>query len=150
MVIVTSYFTTKISRAVSFSMAGSGLGKMLMPQIVGLLLIFYDFRGVILIIGALSLHAVVGALLLQPVEWHMTKIKFDDESEPLISNTAVVKKNDDDGLNKKNTLGQQFFYKMDLNLLKDVHFLIINLVQACDNAVTVDFTLIFPFFLEVS
>lgn len=146
MVIVTSYFTTKKSKAVSFSMAGSGFGKMLMPQIVGFLLLLYDFRGVILIIGALSLHGVVGALLLQPLAWHMKKNFTEDETTPLLNETKKADQNDSE---KKMNIWQQIFHKMDLNLLKDFDFVIINLVLACDNAITVDFTLILPFFLEV-
>lgn len=145
MVIVTSYFTTKKSKAVSFSMAGSGLGKMLMPQIVGFLLSLYDFRGVILIIGALSLHGVVGALLLQPLAWHTKKILIEDETVPLLN----VDANKTDETEVDMNIWQQIFHKMDLNLLKDFNFVIINLVLACDNAITVDFTLILPFFLEV-
>lgn len=92
MVVVTSYLnlTTKKGRAVSFSMAGSGFGKMLMPQVVTLLVLFYDYRGVILIMGALALHGVVGSLMLHPVEWHMKKKLDGDESGPLL--TDCIKK----------------------------------------------------------
>lgn len=40
-------------------------------QIVNLLLMVYDFRGTVLILGALALHAVVGSALFQPISWHM-------------------------------------------------------------------------------
>lgn len=147
MVIVTSYFTSKKSMAVSFSMAGSGFGKMLMPQIVGFLLLLYDFRGVILIIGALSLHGVIGALLLHPLAWHMKKELIEDDTVPLLND--LKKRDQNDSKKMKKSIWQQIYHKMDLSLLKDFDFVIINLVLACDNAVTVDFTLILPFFLEV-
>lgn len=149
MVVVTSYFTTKKARAVSFSMAGSGIGKMLMPQVVTLLVIFYDYRGVILIIGALALHGLVGSLLFHPVEWHIKK-RVDDETMPLLIDHQKDLKS---MVHTENFQDESFWRRivnqLDLNLLKDSRFIILNLGLACDYAVAVDFTLIFPFFLEV-
>nr|CAD7452650.1 unnamed protein product [Timema tahoe] len=70
-VAVNTYFTTRKGRAVGLSLAGTGLGQMIMPHAVRLLLEEYGFRGTVLFIGGLSLHALVGAALFQPVEWHM-------------------------------------------------------------------------------
>lgn len=47
-----------------------------MPNIVRVLLDEYGFRGAALIMGALAFHGLVGAALLQPVQWHMKR--FDD------------------------------------------------------------------------
>jgi MFS family permease len=154
MVVVTSYFTTKKARAVSFSMAGSGFGKMLMPQTVTLLVIFYDHRGVILIIGALALNGLVGALLLHPVEWHMKKkiddVSDDDDTAPLLmksrKNLKIEAPNEEV---RMDSFWQRIAKQLDLNLLKDSRFIILNICLATDYAVAVDFTLIFPFFLEV-
>lgn len=151
MVVVTSYFTTKKARAVSFSLVGHGIGKMFMPQIIAFLSIYYDYRGVILIVGAITLHAVVGSLMMHPVEWHMNK--KDDEAMPLLmdsnnnSNYGIEMKKEEDI--KKESFWQRITKQLDLDLLKDSRFVILNLGLACDYAAAMDFTLIFPFFLEV-
>jgi hypothetical protein len=52
-------------------MVGTGLGMLAMPQAVQLLLEAYSFRGAVLVLGGISLHAIVGSMLLQPVKWHV-------------------------------------------------------------------------------
>lgn len=44
-----------------------------MPNVVRILLEEYGFRGAALIMGALAFHGLVGATLLQPVQWHMKR-----------------------------------------------------------------------------
>lgn len=62
---VKSYFTSRRSQAVGLSMAGTGVGQMLMPQVVRFLLDEFGYRGTTLILGGLSLNGLVGALLFQ-------------------------------------------------------------------------------------
>lgn len=38
----------------------------------------YGFRGTVALIAAISLHALVGALTLQPVQWHLIKKAIKD------------------------------------------------------------------------
>jgi predicted MFS family arabinose efflux permease len=52
-------------------MVGTALGMMAMPQAVQLLLEAYNFRGSVLILGGVALHALVGSMLLQPIRWHL-------------------------------------------------------------------------------
>ncbi|XP_046432819.1 monocarboxylate transporter 1-like isoform X1 [Neodiprion fabricii] len=98
-----SYFIQKRTQAVGLSMAGTTLGMMCMPQIVHLLLIHYNFRGAVLIIGGLALHSVLGSCLLQPVSWHLVPDPDDKlKSETLKSNGRVSEgekllKKDDNG-----------------------------------------------------
>lgn len=72
---VNSYFSTKRGRAVGLALAGTGLGQMIMPNIVRILLDEYGFKGTTLIMGALALNGVIGASLFQPVEWHMKQFE---------------------------------------------------------------------------
>lgn len=148
---VSSYFTTKKARAFGFSMAGTGLGQMILPLIVRILLSLYGFRGTVLVMGSLSLHGVVGALLFQPVKWHM-KQKSDnenvDEHTPLLSSSSTTsdsyKMSDhDEGFWKR------IAQSMDLNLLKDFRFVLLNVGLACAYTVSTDFSLVLPFFLQV-
>ncbi|CAH1399991.1 unnamed protein product [Nezara viridula] len=78
---INDYFSKKKGQAVGLSMTGTAVGFMLMPQIVRYLLDEYDFRSALLIIGALSLHAVVGAFLFQPVSWHKKAVMIEVEEE---------------------------------------------------------------------
>lgn len=64
-VAVKDYFSTNRGRAVGLSMAGTGLGQMLMPQLVGFLLNEFGFAWTTRIIGVLCLHGAVGSLLFQ-------------------------------------------------------------------------------------
>lgn len=83
---LNTYFKERRNKATGFAMTITGLGPILMPQLINLLLKFYTTEQTIFIIGGLSLHAFVAAILLQPVKWHM-KEKVDvekaDEDEEL-------------------------------------------------------------------
>lgn len=49
----------------------TGLGPILYPPMISALLIFYGIQGCVLILGAICMHIIMAALLLQPVKWHM-------------------------------------------------------------------------------
>lgn len=49
----------------------TGLGPILYPPMISALLIFYGIQGTVLILGAICMHIIMAALLLQPVKWHM-------------------------------------------------------------------------------
>ncbi|XP_011313909.1 monocarboxylate transporter 12 [Fopius arisanus] len=67
-VALNSYFSKKRGQAVSFSSAGTALAMMVVPQAAHFLLELYAFRGTMLIIGAWSMHSIVGACLLRPLK----------------------------------------------------------------------------------
>lgn len=96
-VALNTFFDKKRGQAVGFSMAGTALGMMLMPQVrnilkgnkflmmsnllvqlVHVLLDLYGFRGTTLIVGGCALHSVVGSCLLRPLK------------EPLLTSQAEV------------------------------------------------------------
>jgi MFS family permease len=149
---LSSYFTTRKSRAVSLTMAGTGFGQMILPQVVRLLLSEYGFRGTVLIMGSLSLHGIVGACLFQPVEWHLKRRESDcemlTETEPLLcrSSTSQAFVNID---YNGNGFWKKVAHSLDLSLLKDPRFVILNVGLACAYTVSIDFTLVLPFFLQV-
>lgn len=154
-VALSAYFTSKKSRAVGFAMAGTGFGQMILPQIVRSLLTEYGFRGTILIMGALSLHGVLGACLFQPVQRHLRRRKSDDEateSSPLLQSSPSTSSCASSYLMpdyKNNGFWRRVANSMDLSLLKDARFIVLNLGLACVYTVSVDFALILPFFLQV-
>lgn len=154
---VSSYFTTRKSRAFGFALAGTGFGQMIMPQIVKALLDQFGFRGTVLIMGSLSLHGVLGASLFQPVEWHLKRKALDDaeemsETQPLLPTSPSTSssmslyempQNNDRGF------WQRLADSLDLSLLKDIRFIILNFGLASAYTVSIDFALILPFFLQV-
>ena len=55
---------------------GIGLGFIAVPHLVQAMLENYGFRGTMLLLGGIALNSVVGALLYQPVEWHMVRLRL--------------------------------------------------------------------------
>uniref|UniRef100_A0A1Q3FSR7 Putative monocarboxylate transporter n=1 Tax=Culex tarsalis TaxID=7177 RepID=A0A1Q3FSR7_CULTA len=145
-VAINSYFRNNKGKAVGFALAGTGIGQILMPLLVQYLLDIFSFRGTTLIIGGLAFNGVVGAALLQPVEWHMKHV-LDEESNnerlPLIaaSSTPSNPSKSDSGWSKLAAL-------MDVAILKKVSFL--NLIIGLGLAYTAStsFSLFFPYFLQ--
>lgn len=132
-VALNHYFSKKRGQAVGLSMVGSGLGMLAMPQAVQLLLEAYSFHGAVLILGGVALHAIVGSMLLQPIEWHLKtakhmKIEERDQHEskgteleaqsPLLekSNVAVLTASAPADIEKQETAGK----KQSQNLLRIV------------------------------
>lgn len=73
-------------------MAGTALGMLILPQLISIFLESYGFRGALQIIGALALHAALGACLLQPAKWHMKEEKIDIELLEPIPGTPIPPK----------------------------------------------------------
>ncbi|XP_014300341.1 uncharacterized protein LOC103570490 [Microplitis demolitor] len=67
---VNTYFLEKRGRAMGLAMTITGFGPILMPQLITFLLYIYSPQGTIIILGAVTMHALMAALLLQPVKWH--------------------------------------------------------------------------------
>lgn len=51
----------------------AGIGPIIYPPLINYLLHIYDVSGCMLIIGAISLHMLVAAVLLQPLKWHLVR-----------------------------------------------------------------------------
>jgi len=70
---VNTYFKQKRRRATGFSWTITGLGPIFFPQVSTFLLDYYGAQGSILIYAGIGLNAVLCALTLQPVLWHVKK-----------------------------------------------------------------------------
>lgn len=77
------------------SMAGTALGMLIMPQLVRFLLETYDFRGAVLLLSGLALHAAVGATLLQPIKWHLKEEEVDIEMVEAPAMGIILEQEDD-------------------------------------------------------
>ncbi|CAG2056632.1 unnamed protein product [Timema podura] len=60
-----------------YAMTLTGIGPIIMPLVISKMMSTYGVQGTGLILGALSLHSMVGAFLLQPIKWHMKKKEGD-------------------------------------------------------------------------
>lgn len=68
---LNSYFRVRLNRASGVAMTLAGIGPILYPPLIQYLLINYDVNGCMLIIGAIALHMLIAAVLLQPIKWHL-------------------------------------------------------------------------------
>ncbi|XP_047545544.1 uncharacterized protein LOC125077612 [Vanessa atalanta] len=93
------YFSKKRGQAVGLSMAGTGFGLMVMPQLVKLLLSEYGFRWTVIILGALAFHAVLGSCLLQPVKRHLIDAPVDCEMQ-LVKEMECIHESDEEADDK--------------------------------------------------
>lgn len=69
------YFVKKRVFMMSLLQASKGVLISLYPILVKVLMNIYGFRGAMALIGAMSAHAIVGMLMLHPIEWHQKIVK---------------------------------------------------------------------------
>ncbi|XP_004526474.1 monocarboxylate transporter 13 [Ceratitis capitata] len=166
---INSYFTTKRGRAVGLALAGSGLGQVIVPHLVRLILDYYGFRTTVLAMSLLSLFGLFGAALLQPFSppvihnnrQHLRLLlSTDDEKNKTVppqTQVRVVEAGEEARAQIRKTedgccrnVSQRLVQAMDLELLQDVTFLSIIVGMALVYTSTIQFTMLFPHFLMYS
>uniref|UniRef100_A0A4Y0BLV3 MFS domain-containing protein n=1 Tax=Anopheles funestus TaxID=62324 RepID=A0A4Y0BLV3_ANOFN len=151
-VALNSFFRHRKGRAVGFALAGTGLGQIMMPLLVQYLLSNFNFRDTTLIISGLAFNGVVGACLLQPVEWHMKDSPAEDgrETQPLLPIHKLTQQVNGSFCTKPSCGWGKLAALMDFAILKQVSFL--NLIVGLGLAYTAStsFSLFFPYFLQKS
>ncbi|KAJ3657855.1 hypothetical protein Zmor_009632 [Zophobas morio] len=81
---LNSYFRKKKGQAVGYAMTITGLGPILMPQVINGLIKVHTVQGVTLILGGIAANSFVAASLLQPIKWHMKTQEVPEENpEPV-------------------------------------------------------------------
>ncbi|CAH2102200.1 unnamed protein product [Euphydryas editha] len=88
-----SYFTRKKVLYLSLCKASIGLITMVYPLFIKFTLTEYGFRGTLAILCAISAHSIFGALVMQPVQWHMVKRMKSCEKIVLIPPTPASENN---------------------------------------------------------
>ncbi|KAF5305920.1 hypothetical protein FQR65_LT07531 [Abscondita terminalis] len=171
---LNSYFVKKRNKVTGLALTITGLGSILMPQMITALIEFYGIEGALLVIAGMSFNTFVSAVLLQPLKWHM----IEDPDETKNSDNAIeTPKNlstTDDKLEatkpetfeleqpeqKTSTKGinrvSNFFKRMlssiieafDLTLLKDPQYVILMLGLAFTLFSELNFSLLTPFILS--
>lgn len=74
---------------------------LIIPQLVRILLEEFAFRGAVLLLSGLSLHAAVGSTLLQPIKWHLKEEIIDVEMTQIPEMVPIkesLKEDDEDDL----------------------------------------------------
>ncbi|XP_017850385.1 monocarboxylate transporter 7 [Drosophila busckii] len=84
-----NYFVKNRVMWMSFAQTLIGLGSMLYPIVMQKLMAWYGFRGCLLILTGINAHAVLGMLLMHPVEWHMRRVPLPEEAQPMQSAVVV-------------------------------------------------------------
>ncbi|XP_076393499.1 monocarboxylate transporter 2 isoform X2 [Megachile rotundata] len=169
-VALNTFFDKKRGQAVGFSMAGTTLAMMLVPQLIHILLSAYGFRGAMLVIGGWALHSAVGACLLRPLDVRDAKdIKTDidpPESETLLKKNGdttlkkmengvevtkydVIKNKTSKEISKpKDNYMEKIKETFDLDLLKDGVYLNVVIGSSLYYVAESNFKLMTPFFLS--
>ncbi|CAD6995604.1 unnamed protein product [Ceratitis capitata] len=118
-----NYFVKKRVMWMSFAQSLIGLGTMFYPVGMQMLMELYGFRGCLLVLAAINSHAILGMLLMQPVEWHMrktsaqtdqrmqttTKTGYKNINKIEVQNTelTVIKSINNNELNTKHAEGRE-------------------------------------------
>lgn len=83
------------------------------------LLLTYGVNGTVLILGGISIHTVMAAMMLQPIKWHMKAFLIQPEEEVLMKECSDSDGNSDDvfvkpgfyiGIQESNTNPSKFFF----------------------------------------
>ncbi|KAI4463732.1 monocarboxylate transporter [Holotrichia oblita] len=151
---INSYFNKKRSKATGLSMTIAGIGIILSPQLVSVLLENYTVRQTMLIVSAIAAHSFIAASLLQPVQWHAkTEVlpfekKESDEDDKLLHENSIRNAEHP----SKNTSTMKRFTKsivnvLDLKLLKDPVFVNILVGLSVEYFSDFNFMWVIPFVL---
>ncbi|XP_017146507.1 monocarboxylate transporter 13 [Drosophila miranda] len=160
---INSYFSNKRGRAVGVSLAGAGVGQVLIPHVVRYFLDNHGFRFAVLAMSALSLTGLFGAMFLKPLNppvkhnnrRHIRLLAETDgekgQSSPLQIVVVATQSKMDEAQSKSESLcrrmGNRLVQAMDLELLKDAVFWSIIVGMALVYTATINFTMIYPDFL---
>lgn len=71
-----AYFVEKRVMMMSIAQTLIGIGTMGYPIMVQTLMDCFGFRGCMAVIAAVNAHAILGMLVMHPVEWHLKKIRI--------------------------------------------------------------------------
>uniref|UniRef100_A0A0A1XR23 Monocarboxylate transporter 12 n=1 Tax=Zeugodacus cucurbitae TaxID=28588 RepID=A0A0A1XR23_ZEUCU len=171
---INSYFSTKRGRAVGLALAGSGVGQVTVPHVVRLLLEYYGFQVTVLAMSLFSLIGLFGAALLKPLappirhnnRQHVRLLlSTDDEKNKTVPPQFKVTEAESNNLLKKeeanahlsptrehccHNVTQRLVQAMDLELLRDTTFWSIIVGMGLVYTSTIQFTMLFPHFLQYS
>ncbi|KAL5278644.1 hypothetical protein ACFFRR_003339 [Megaselia abdita] len=142
---LNTYFRKRRSIATGFSTSITGFGSIVFPYLVVFLLNFYGYMGTVFIFSGITMHALVSAILYQPVQRHSkTSILIADENTPLVHRHSYSYNE----IQKSQSFLKKFISDLDLPLLKDFTF--VNLLFGLTIIIfgEVNFSALVPFILS--
>ncbi|XP_026463104.1 monocarboxylate transporter 13-like isoform X1 [Ctenocephalides felis] len=156
---VNLYFKEKLNRATSITVTLSALGPIFFPYFITGLMSHYGAFGCILILGAISTHTIMAALLLQPVEWHMKKIPTTNVANKIDNNGSEQRTETSTGKPAQNRSNTQSTCRirraaaavvkfLDLDILTDSVGLNVLLGMVLIIFVDINFAQITPFVMQ--
>ncbi|KAL5286238.1 hypothetical protein ACFFRR_007719 [Megaselia abdita] len=159
--IINSYFTTKKARAVGITLAGTGIGQIIIPHIVRVLLENYGYQHAVFGVSLLSLVGLFGASFFSPLKSSPITSNPNDNKEVKTLLTAPIEEPNKTVLSQRPQTKQEnstFWGKvfnyvikaMDLELLKDYAFWSIIVGMGLVYTATINFSMLFPYFLQNS
>lgn len=86
---LNTYFKEKRRIATGLSWTITGLGPIIWPQVIAVILPLFEFEGTLLFFTGVAFNAVICAFVFQPVQWHV-KQKTDAEPERKRSLTPAL------------------------------------------------------------
>lgn len=86
---LNSYFIKHRGKATGIALTLTGIGPIVIPQLISFLMLEFGVKGAVLIMSSLSLHSFVSASLLQPVKWHMKREIVVNDTNGNIDNSAT-------------------------------------------------------------
>lgn len=118
---LNTYWKKRRRVATGLSWTITGLGPILWPHLITWLSIMYGDTGTVLILSGFALHAVAGALLLHPVEWHSKSlIEENIEEQKNLKSDVFEKKDKESGyfgsltkLKNLSVFSSQYLYNED-------------------------------------
>ncbi|RXG60548.1 Monocarboxylate transporter 12 [Armadillidium vulgare] len=116
--IVSKYFQKRRGLATGLTSLLSSGHSIIAPLVPTYLLRYYDYKGSSLICAAIVLNQCVGAMLFQPVEWHMKLIKGEQLTEKILNeeNKSEYRYSEDKiDLEAINIIPEENNFKMDNN-----------------------------------
>lgn len=149
-----SYFLKRRNKAAGVSATINGIGPVIYPALVTMLIGAYGGDGCILILAGISAHIIVCACLLQPIKRHYiidaSIVDTDPTPDPPIN---VSTENDDHNkVNRSQSAalnGLQWIRRtFDLDLLRDLIYINIMLGMSITIFVEINFVMLLPFMLD--
>lgn len=96
---LNSYFRKNRGKAMGIAMTLTGVGPIVMPQLISFLMYEFGVQGAILVMAGMCAHSFIAASLLQPVKWHMKEEIVITEANGVID-TEMVQIDMEDSKNK--------------------------------------------------
>ncbi|CAD6208796.1 GSCOCG00003603001-RA-CDS [Cotesia congregata] len=100
-----AFFVKKRAKVMSAAQVIIGLGGIVYPMIIEKMMDIYGFRGTAAIIGALSLNAIAGMMMMHPVEWHLRDPNEVLEERRQLKGPQPQSEHNHSALNKVKILG---------------------------------------------